>query len=71
LSHAATVRSIAKAAISPNKGAVGAADEIAVAVVVAAIAAAVGAAEATVTANVTEAARSPEMLANSCMAAYI
>jgi hypothetical protein len=41
------------------------------AVAVAGMAAAVGAAVATATASVTEADRNPEMLANSCMAAYI
>ena len=74
MSHAATVPSIAKAAIGPNKGAVGAAAGIAAAVVVAGMAAAAEAAEeaeATATASVTEAGLSPEMLANSCMAAYI
>jgi hypothetical protein len=72
LSHAATVQSIAKAAIGPSKGAVEAAAEIAVAAEVAAVmAAAVEAAGVTATASATEACRSPEMLANSCMAAYI
>ena len=71
MSHAATVPSIAKAAIGPNKGAVGAAAGIAAAVVVAGMAAAEEEAEATATASVTEAGLSPEMLANSCMAAYI
>ncbi len=70
MSPAATVPSIAKAAIGPNKAAAQAAAGIAVEAV-AGIAAVVGVAGATATASVTKAAHSPAMLANSCMAAYI